>query len=168
MSHQFVTEFGSLDRYEKGWVQVIDDNPKHYVFSNVFEVAGSSRPYEKIVVARNIQYVMEAVRAEGRSPWFAASHDEFALVMDGQVEVEFIDLADAESIAPSAREGTVLVGEQEPAGKRMGRIRATRGHQVLLPKGAAYRFNAAEPGVLIIQTISGDLSVEKWAEICQQ
>ena len=30
------TVFGSLDHYEKGGVQVIDDDPKHYVFSNCF------------------------------------------------------------------------------------------------------------------------------------
>ena len=36
------TVFGSLNNYEKGGVQVIDDDPKHYVFSNVFEVASKS------------------------------------------------------------------------------------------------------------------------------
>jgi len=33
------TVFGSLDGYVKGSVQVIDDNPKDYAFSNVFDVA---------------------------------------------------------------------------------------------------------------------------------
>ena len=32
------TVFGSLEHYEKGGVQVIDDDPKHYVFSNAFEM----------------------------------------------------------------------------------------------------------------------------------
>jgi hypothetical protein len=48
----------------------------------------------------------------------------------------------------------------------MGYIKCKRGHQALLPKGAAYRFSADKPGVLLLQTILGDLSVQKWAQIC--
>ena len=73
------TVFGSLEHYEKGGVQVIDDDPKHYVFSNVFEVASKSKPYEKVCVGQNLKYVLETLRAEGASPWFAADHDESAL-----------------------------------------------------------------------------------------
>jgi hypothetical protein len=48
----------------------------------------------------------------------------------------------------------------------MGWVKCGRGHQVLLPKGAAYRFRADKPGVLMLQTLFGALSVEKWADIC--
>ena len=41
---EYTTVFGSLDDYEKGRVIVIDDDPKAYVFSNVFEVANASKP----------------------------------------------------------------------------------------------------------------------------
>ena len=38
----------------------------------------------------------------------------------------------------------------------------------LLPKGSAYQFrNPGKPGVILIQTIKGKNTVEKWAEICQ-
>ena len=40
------------------------------------------------------------------------------------------------------------------------------GHQVLLGAGNAYRFTATRTGVLMQQTVLGDLSVEKWSEIC--
>jgi hypothetical protein len=43
-----LTVFGSLASYQKGGVEVIDGDAKHYVFSNVFEVAGKSKPYEKV------------------------------------------------------------------------------------------------------------------------
>ncbi|HEU4534680.1 MAG TPA: hypothetical protein VFS00_11205, partial [Polyangiaceae bacterium] len=79
------TVFGSLARYAKGRVDVIDDDPKNYVFSNVFEVAGRAAPYERVAVAANFEYVIEAVRAEGASPWYVAAHDEFVLVLDGRV-----------------------------------------------------------------------------------
>src|SRR5262245_16290249 len=84
------TVFGSLKNYTKGGVTVINDNPKYYVFSNVFEVASKSKPYEKVAVGKNLHYVIEAVRAEGTSPWFAVGHDEAAVVMDGELEVHFI------------------------------------------------------------------------------
>jgi hypothetical protein len=37
----------------------------------------------------------------------------------------------------------------------------------LLPKEAAYRFVAERPGVILMQTIAGDDTVYKWAEICK-
>src|SRR5258708_38541183 len=84
------TAFGSLDKYERGQLTVIDDDPKHYCYSNVFEVASRSSPYDKIAVARNLEYVLEAIRAEGTSDWLAANHDAFVLVMDGEVTVSFV------------------------------------------------------------------------------
>ena len=162
---EFVTRFGSLDSYEKGHIEIINDQPKNYVFSNVFEVAGGAKPYEKIAVAKNLEYVIEAIRAEGQSGWMAASHDEFCVVMDGDVTVEFVKLDSPDTVAPAGKDGTVRV-DGEPQGKRMGTIRLKRGHQALLPKGAAYRFNSANPSVVIQQTIVGELTVQKWAEIC--
>ncbi len=162
---EFVTRFGSLDSYEKGHIEIINDQPKNYVFSNVFEVAGGAKPYEKIAVAKNLEYVIEAIRAEGQSGWMAASHDEFCVVMDGDVTVEFVKLDSPDTVAPAGKDGTVRV-DGEPQGKRMGTVRLKRGHQALLPKGAAYRFNSANPSVMIQQTIVGELTVQKWAEIC--
>lgn len=162
---EFVTRFGSLDNVEKGYIEIIEGEPKHYVFSNVFEVARDAEPYEKVAVARNLEYVIEGIRAEGTSGWMAASHDEFCIVMDGEVTVEYVKLDDPASVAPEGKDGTVAV-EGEPKGKPMGSIRLGRGHQALLPKGAAYRFVAEKPSVMIQQSIIGDLTVEKWADIC--
>ena len=162
---EFVTRFGSLKSYEKGHIEIINDNPKYYVFSNVFEVANGSSPYEKVAVAKNLEYVIEAIRAEGTSGWMAASHDEFCVVMDGEVTVEFVKLDDADAVAPPSKEGTVAVAG-EPKGRRMGTITLRRGHQALLPKGAAYRFRSANPSVMVQQTILGELTVQKWAQIC--
>src|ERR1700722_11758224 len=111
------TKFGSLQQYEKGGVQVVDDDPRHYVFSNVFEVASMSKPYEKVAVGQNLQYVIEALRAEGTSPWFAPSHDEAALVMDGEIEVHFIQ--PEKPLVPENKEGSIQL-PSEPAGKKMG------------------------------------------------
>lgn len=159
------TEFGSLKRWEKGGVSTISANPKHYVFSNVFEVASKSRPYEKVAVGQNLKYALEAVRAEGTSPWFAANNDEAAIVMDGDIEIHLIK--PFQPVVPAGKEGAIRLNA-EPKGKNMGWMKVKRGHMALLPKGAAYQFrNQGEPGVMLLQTIKGDLTVEKWAEICQ-
>ncbi|HVZ60997.1 MAG TPA: hypothetical protein VG892_09460 [Terriglobales bacterium] len=158
------TVFGSLKSYNKGGVEVINDDPKHYVFSNVFEVASKSKPYEKVCVAQNLDYVVEAIRAEGTSAWYSASHDEAALVMDGQVEVHLIK--PEQTLVPDAVVGSVKL-EGEPKGKKMGWVKAGRGHMALLPKGAAYQFRSATPSVVLLQTIKGKFTVERWAEICQ-
>jgi quercetin dioxygenase-like cupin family protein len=160
----YQTAFGSLDHYEKGGVQVIDDDPKHYVFSNCFEVASKSKPYEKVAVGQNLKYVIEAIRAEGTSPWYSNAHDEAVLVMDGEVEVHL--LQPDKPLVPEGKEGSVQLNG-EPAGKKMGWVKARRGHMTLLPKGAVYQFRSAKPGVLLQQTIKGDYTIERWAEICQ-
>lgn len=159
------TYFGSLDSYRKGGVETIDDNPKNYAFSNIFEVASKSAPYEKVAVGKNLKYVIEALRAEGTSPWFAAAHDEAALVMDGELEVHYVKPDQAP--VPAGKEGTVKLAA-EPSGKKMGWVKVRRGHMALLPAGAAYQFrNGGKPGVVLVQTIQGENTVEKWSEICQ-
>jgi len=162
---EYRTVFGSLEHFDKGGVQVIDDDPKNYVFSNVFEVASKSKPYEKVCVGMNLTYVLEALRAEGTSPWFAADHDESALIMDGEVEVHFIK--PESSLVPVGKAGSIKLNG-EPKGTKMGWVKCRRGHQALLPKGSAYQFRVAgKPGVILLQTIKGDNTVERWAEICQ-
>ncbi len=161
---EYTTEFGSLDSFEKGKVIVIDDDPKAYAFSNVFEVANMSKPYEKVAVGKNLEYVLEAIRCEGTSEWRATPHDEFALVMDGTVVVELLD-PDEQLVDPDAQGSIGLDGE--PAGKRMGRITLGRGHQAMLPAGRCYRFVCDGVGVVLLQTIEGPDTIYRWAEICQ-
>ncbi len=160
----YTTVFGSLDNYEKGRVIIVDDDPKAYVFSNIFEVASMSKPYEKVAVGKNLEYVLETIRCEGTSEWRVTPHDEFALVMDGTVVVELLDPS-GQLVDPDANGSIGLDGE--PAGTRMGRITASRGHQALLPAGKCYRFHCDAVGVILLQTIEGPDTIYRWAEICQ-
>jgi hypothetical protein len=160
------TVFGSLDRYDKGGVQNITDDVRHYAFSNCFEIASRAKPYEKVVFGQNQIYVLETIRAEGISPWYTCAHDEFALVMDGEVDIELVKL-DGEQVVPDAEHNGAVLVKDEPRGKKMGWMKLRRGHQGLLPKNSAYRFKAAKPAVVILQTCKGELSIERWAEICQ-
>lgn len=156
------THIGSLESFEKGTIELKDDLRK-YAFSNVFEVAGSAAPFERVAVAQNLEYVAEVMRVEGDSPWYAAPHDEFAIVMDGEVAFNFIKMADDQ--VPSHAGGAVRLGAS-PNGPAMGRVVARRGHQVLLPKGAAYQLTSARPSVAIFQTMDGPETIKRWSDIC--
>ena len=160
---EYTTKFGSLASYEKGTIDVIDDDPKHYAFSNIFEVASHAKPWDKIAVGKNMQYVLEAIRAEGTSAWRTCAHDEFPLCMDGEVVIDLVKLD--KPLAPTDKDGSIVVAG-EPVGKKMGRITLRRGHQALLPANAAYRMSAVAPSVILLQTILGDDTIEKWSEIC--
>jgi hypothetical protein len=160
----YKTHVGSLDSYEKGLIE-LDDDLRKYAFSNIFEVAGQSAPFERVAVVQNLEYVAEVMKVDGESPWFAAPHDEFALVMDGEVTFNFIKMEDDQ--VPSHEGGAVQLGAQ-PNGPAMGRVTARRGHQVLLPKGAAYQLTSKKPAVAIMQTVEGPVTVKRWSEICAQ
>ncbi|HEX3760463.1 MAG TPA: hypothetical protein VHW23_17225 [Kofleriaceae bacterium] len=161
----FHTRFGSLADYHKGGVEVIDDNPRAYVFSNVFEVASRSRAWERVAVAKNFEYVIEAARAAGESPCWTARHDEFVLCMDGEVEVELHRLDEPGRVI-SDRDGAHRLGALPP-GKPMGKAVLRRGHMALLPRQSAYRLRAAAPAAVLFQTIQGPETICRWSEICQ-
>lgn len=163
----YQTKFGSLKSFEKGRVENISDDVKNYAFSNCFDIANKSKPYEKVVFGQNQIYVLETLRAEGTSPWYTCAHDEFALSMDGEIEIHLVKLDAAQTVKDENKNGAVLV-QGDPRGQKMGWMKIKRGHQALLPKNTAYQFRSSgEPGVIVLQTCKGDLSVEKWADICQ-
>ncbi len=161
----YTTRFGSLADYQKGEIDLIDDDPKRYAFSNIFEVAEHSKAYEKVAVGKNRQYVLEAIRAEGTSDWRTAPHDEFALVMDGEVEIRLQKLGDGDSGPTFDRGSSRLAGE--PSGPAMGKVIGRRGHMTLLPVGAAYQFHAERPSVILLQTQDGPDTEYRWADIIQ-
>jgi hypothetical protein len=78
-----------------------------------------------------------------------------------------IDLLDPDSVTVnSSMTGSIAV-KGEPSGKNMGQIVATRGHMSLLPANRCYRMSAADASVVLLQTIIGPDTVERWSEICQ-
>ncbi len=163
----YKTVFGDINQFKTGGVIAIDDDPKNYVFSNVFEVAAKSAPFERICVSKNFEYVIEAMRAEGTSAWYTAAHDEFALNMDDrEVKVEFVKLDDPDSVVDPESEGAHKL-DGLPTGRKMGWVKLRRGHMTMMPVGACYRFISSQPACVLIQTIQGPETIERWAEICQ-
>lgn len=161
------TQFATLENFEKGGVEIIgNDSAKRYLFSNMYEVAAQSKPWERVVVAKNLEFTVECARAEGPSPWYVCSHDETVLSMQGEMEVHFIAPSDAGLVPGEDTDGAVRL-EREPAGEKMGHVKMGRGHMALLPAGAAYQIRPAGVGVVLLQSMAGGESVERWAEICQ-
>lgn len=160
---QYSTYFGTVSDYRKGHIEIIDDSPKNYVFSNIYEVAEKSAPFQRIAVAKNFEYVIETMKVENTSPWYACAHDEFALCMDGVIEVHYVK--PTAPLVPEDHEGAIKLA-QDPDGAKMGRVILKRGHMAILPRGSAYRFFSSGLGVLIFQTIQGPETIEKWADIC--
>src|SRR5262249_56058620 len=78
----YTTAFASLDHYDKGGVEIINDDPKNYVFSNMFDVASAAQPWEKVAVAKNMEYVLEVIRADGTSEWRGAPPHQVAPIAD--------------------------------------------------------------------------------------
>jgi hypothetical protein len=166
VSQPYKTLFGSLQHYEKGRVEPISDDVKNYAFSNCFEIANASKAFEKVLFGQNQEYVLEVIRAEGDSPWYTCAHDEFALSMDGEIEIHLIKLEAAQIVQDPEKNGAVVV-QGEPQGANMGWMKLKRGHQGMLAANTAYQFRCQGPAVIILQTCKGDLSIERWSEICQ-
>jgi uncharacterized protein (DUF952 family) len=82
------------------------------------------------------------------------------------VDIHLVKLDPAKRIQDADKNGAIMV-QGEPVGQKMGWVRLKRGHQALLPANTAYQFRSAQPGVIVLQTCQGELSVEKWADICQ-
>src|SRR5207237_7499822 len=116
---RYTTVLGSLHEFEKGRLSIVDDDPKHYCHSNVFAVASRSSPWEKIAVGKNLEYVIEAIRAEGTSAWMAANHDEFVVLLDGEVTISFAE--HGESVRAAGNAGTQRLG-RDPSGRPLGRV----------------------------------------------
>jgi len=161
------TKFASIDDFTKGGVEITGkDEASRYLFSNMFEVTSKAQAWERIVVAKNLEFTIEATRAEGDSPWYTCAHDETALLMQGAMAIHFIQPGDASGLPAADNEGAIRLNG-EPQGAKMGHIVASRGHLTLLPAGSAYQFRANGLGMVLIQSALGEESIEKWAEICQ-
>ena len=80
--------------------------------------------------------------------------------------IEFQIAEGISGLVPAGTQGSVALAGA-PAGRKMGVVRARRGHMTLLPVGAAYQFQAGQPSVILLQTLAGADTIQRWAEICQ-
>ena len=98
------------------------------------------RPWEKVAVAKNMEYVLEVIRAEGTS---RVAGDPARRVRPGRRRRGHRRTARPRRAAgrpPTPRVRSRVDGE--PSGTPMGRVVAGHGHMALLPAGRCYRFVA--------------------------
>lgn len=156
------TKFGSIESFQKGTIEILQGSTNEYAFSNLYDVAKNAKSFERIAIAKNFEYVVEVIKVEGDSKWYVCHHDEFCLVMCGEIEASFIK---PEKNTISEKNGAVLL-ESFPQGQYMGKVIAQQGHMILLPQQCAYKLSANDTSVVIIQTLLGEQTIEKWKDIC--
>ena len=105
------------------------------------------------------------MRAEGESEWFTASHDEFALAMDGEIEIHF-HKAVGDEIVPESVDGTQKRRLTRRTARRWAMSSCVAAIKRSCRREASTSIAARKLGVIMLQTILGDNSVQKWAEIC--
>ncbi len=113
-----------------------------------------------------MEYVLEVIRAEGTSEWRTCAHDEFALVMDGEVEFR-LRQARRCLVGPRRQSRGSVALSGEPTGPRgWAASGPPRAHDAAARRGRL-PVQGRPAGVILLQTIAGDDTVYKWAEICQ-
>ena len=86
--------------------------------------------------------------------------------MQGEMEIHFIAVSDANTKPAADSSGAIRLAGT-PVGAKMGHVVLERGHMALLPANAAYQMRARSLGVVLLQSIEGAESVQRWAAICQ-
>lgn len=149
---------GSMKKYTKGNLLIINDKPIRYAMSNIFEI-GSTWPkaYDRVAVAKNGPYVIACFRAEGEdSSWWYMPHDEYAFLVEGEVRVDYVEPRTQLATGP----------HQTVAGVDMGHILMRDGSLASLPARVAYRMRAPRKSLLLLQTKDSPWITYAWKEIC--
>src|SRR5438094_8066133 len=85
-----VVQTGSMQKYTKGNLLLINDKPLNYAMSNIFEIGATwKKSYDRVVIGKNGPYVLACFRAEAEdSNWWDMPHDEYVVLVEGEVTLE--------------------------------------------------------------------------------
>src|SRR5438445_12748359 len=64
--------------------------------SNIYEIGATwPKSYDRVVIGKNGPYVLACFRPEGEdAPWWYMPHDEYLLLVEGEVRVDYIEPRD--------------------------------------------------------------------------
>ncbi|MEE8199177.1 MAG: hydroxyquinol 1,2-dioxygenase [Thermoplasmata archaeon] len=149
---------GSMQEYEMGNLLLINDRPIRYAMSNIFDIGATwGKAYERVAVAKNGPYVIACFRAEGEDPsWWYVPHDEYALLVEGEVRVDYVEPREELEPGPHA----------EVSGTDMGHILMRDGSLASLPARVAYRMRATRKSLVLLQTKDDPWITYDWETIC--
>src|SRR5436190_265517 len=95
-----MVQTGSMQKYTKGNLLLINDKPLNYAMSNIFEIGATwPKSYDRVVIGKNGPYVLACFRAEGEDKtWWYMPHDEYVVLVEGEMTIEYKEPRD--EIAP--------------------------------------------------------------------
>jgi hypothetical protein len=149
-----------MERYEKGKLLLINDRPIRYAMSNIFEIGATwPKPYDRVAVGKNGPYVIACFRAEGEDPrWWYMPHDEYALLVEGEVRVDYVEPRDQIEEGP----------HRDVSGTSMGHIILRDGGLASLPAHVAYRMRGLRKSLVLLQTKDSPWVNYAWETICRK
>jgi len=153
-----VVQTGSMQKYTKGNLLLINDKPLNYAMSNIFEIGATwKKSYDRVVIGKNGPYVLACFRAEGEdSNWWYMPHDEYVVLVEGEVTIEYRE--PREEIQPGPHKSV--------AGTEMGHMVLRDGSLASLPARVAYHMKAKKKSLALLQTKHSPWLTYAWKEIC--
>ena len=149
---------GSMAKYTKGSLLLIDDRPIRYAMSNIYEIGATwPKAYDRVVIGKNGPYVLACFRAEGEdASWWYMPHDEYLLLVEGEVRVDYIEPRDQLKPGP----------HKNVSGTDMGHMVLRDGSLASLPARVAYRMRAPKKSLVLLQTKHSEWLTYAWEDIC--
>ena len=149
---------GSMKKYTKGNLLLINDKPLNYAMSNIFEIGATwPKAYDRVVIGKNGPYVLACFRAEGEDPaWWYMPHDEYVVLVEGEMQIDYKE--PREEIEPGPHK-TV-------PGTDMGHMVLRDGSLASLPAKVAYRMRAPRKSLVLLQTKHSPWLTYAWEDIC--
>lgn len=153
-----MVQTATMDKYTKGHLLLIDDKPLRYAMSNIYEIGATwPKAYDRVVIGKNGPYVLACFRAEGDDPsWWYIPHDEYALLVEGEVQVDYVEPRD--SLEPGPHKSV--------SGTEMGHMVLRNGSLASLPARVAYRMRAHRKSLILLQTKHSPWLTYAWEKIC--
>ncbi|HWM50356.1 MAG TPA: hypothetical protein VNO76_03295 [Thermoplasmata archaeon] len=153
-----MVQTGSMKKYTKGNLLLINDKPLNYAMSNIFEIGATwPKSYDRVVVGKNGPYVLACFRAEGDdNRWWYMPHDEYVVLVEGEMVIEYKE--PREEIEPGPHSSV--------AGTEMGSMVLRDGSLASLPARVAYHMRAPRKSLALLQTKHSPWVTYAWKEIC--
>src|SRR5207247_1158673 len=144
-----VVQTGSMQKYTKGNLLLINDKPLNYAMSNIFEIGATwKKSYDRVVIGKNGPYVLACFRAEGEdSNWWYMPHDDYVVLVEGEVALQDLPPRTVHVRAERVLLRHPLSWRRVPHARRRVPAGRAAGHRLEL----LLRHGEVRPGVRVLQ-----------------
>jgi len=153
-----MVQTGSMQKYTKGNLLLINDKPLNSAMSNIFEIGATwPKAFDRVVIGKNGPYVLACFRGEGEDKnWWYMPHDEYVVLVEGEMTIDYKE--PREEIAPGPHKAVT--------GTDMGSMVLRDGSLASLPSKIAYRMRASKKSLALLQTKHNEWLTYAWKDIC--